>query len=124
MSGSPFDNSVLTAVYGPGAVDDYGKNTGDGPALWSGRMGAYLHRAWKSESLNGQYGRREIDELVVRGHLPIELVIGAQAMASRLEIVDNRDTPVIRTFRAVSIQKTAIGSPVDSVRIELADERA
>lgn len=118
-------NATLTEVTGPGTVDRSGERTAEGATVWEGRLRVYLRRGSKMVTVNGNMNKVEFDQLVVKGHLPFSTDIGSQKNGSVLTVLDQRErTAVERKFRAVAVQRMAVGSPVDSVRIELAEERA
>lgn len=116
-------NATLTEIHDPGPVDRSGKRQGDGNLVWSGMLRCYLRRASKMVTVGGNLNRVEFDQLVIRGRIPASIGIGSDFAGSVLTVSDERDGTIIRKFRAAGIEKLAAGTAVDSVRIELADER-
>lgn len=117
-------NATLTEVHGPGTPDRSGKRTDEGTLLWSGMLRCYIKRASKTLTVNGNYTKIEFDQLIINGRVPVSIDIGSELRGATLTIDDQRDGSITRKFRAVGIEKLAVGSIADSVRIELADERS
>lgn len=117
-------NARLTTITGPGVPDRSGRRTGEGETLWSGNLEVYLRRASKMETVGGNMTRREFDQLIFQGAIPAGIDIGSQLRGSVLTIEDRRTTTAeARKFRAVGIETIAAQLSVDSVRVELAEER-
>lgn len=117
-------NAVLTAVFGPPRVDGYGDETAQGDPVWEGRQSAYLtRRRVFTKTPSGGSTLAEVDLLILVGNPPVPLTPGDQPRASTVIVEDQRGESTTRRFRVASVDQRAIGSPVDSTRVVLADER-
>lgn len=117
-------NATILAVNAPGTPDRSGLRTEDGDEIWTGSLDCYLRLASRMETVNGNMNRREFEEVVIQGTLPMPIEIGSQLRGSVLTVRDRRRmTPLTRKYRAVGIREIAAGLSVDSVHIELAEQR-
>lgn len=123
-------NATLTAINSAGATDRHGDVASEGDLKWSGMLRGYLTRRKKSVTVGdpraegGQRRERlEVDVLVLHGRLPIAVTTGDQSVGDTIVVIDHRMGDVEKRFRVVGVDVRAIGSPVDSARLELADER-
>lgn len=121
-------NAVLVSVNGPGRVDGRGDEVAAGDSAWEGRQPGYLTRKKMltrvgSASQGSDATMVEMDVLVLEGTPPVALIAGDQAGGQTILVEDRRTTPVTKRYRIVSFDVRAAGTPVDSTRIVLADER-
>lgn len=131
---SALHNSLLIEIAAAGAVDGYGDSTGDGTALWEGSARGYLREVDKAELTGGAGQESRSDATLTRVLVfsllrseaaPVLEAAGDDATGTTVVISDGRTTPAVdRRFRVVAIENSVAGSRVDSVRLELADERA
>lgn len=120
------ENALLLEVAGPGTPDEYGDVATGGAATWTGRVPAHLIRERSRQVSGGAVVSVERDVLVVLGShgAPVGAVPGDQAQATTVLVEDRRtQTPVTRRFRVIAAENRAAGTPADSLRLELADER-
>lgn len=124
-------NATLTAINSAGTRDRHGDVADEGALKWSGTRNGYLTRRKRSISVGdprSEGGKRretvEVDVLVLRGRLPIAITAGDQATGDTIVVVDHRMGDVEKRFRVVGVDLRAARTPVDSARLELADERA
>lgn len=116
-------NAVLTAVEAPGALDAYAVAADAGEVKWNGHQAGYLTRGKKSVKRGDLRETVEFDVLILQGIPPVEINPGEQAKGDTLIIEDRRMGVVAKRFRVVAIDVRAVGSSVDSTRLELDDER-
>lgn len=115
-------NAVLMAVNGPGAVDRSGKRTGDaGELLWSGTLRCYLRRASRMETTNGNLNRVNFDQLVIHGRAPAQVNIGGDVAGYVVTVEDHRGDRTARKFRVDGVERLAVGSVADSIRLDLTE---
>lgn len=121
------DNAVLTQINGPGTIDRAGDVETAGTAIWTGRAGACLQRRDRRVVTPEGMTLVEADVLIVprSSGAPVSELAGDQARATTVVVEDRRTgTAVTRRFRVVGVENRAAGTMVDSVRLELDDERA
>lgn len=121
MSGS-FFNAYLTAITGPASVGDYMQPTGPGSSLWTGSAPAYLKRARRGSQDQGVERKGATDTLFVldTSLAPILEAAGRDDQATTVTVEDHRAaTTVTRTFTVLGTEHRAVGTSVDSVRVDL-----
>ena len=119
---SPFFNCYLTAIVGPADVDDYMQPTGAGATLWTGRAPAYLKRARRGAQDQGMERKGATDTLFVldAALAPVLETAGRDDQATTVTVEDHRAaTTVTRTFTVLGTEHRAVGTSVDSVRVDL-----
>lgn len=129
-------NAALLEVRAAAAADAYGDIPDDAEAgvlKWSGSRSAYLTRKRKfvietrdrSGVVESQRSTsKEVDVLTIRGTLPIEVTGGPPAKGDTILVTDSRGPMATKRFRVAGVDVRATGSAVDSIRLELASERA
>ena len=128
-------NAYVTALSQPGPPDVNGDVTAPGDDAWLGRCPAYLRRVRsrvlaQSQVVGGQHMEWSTvyrDMLIVQAPPPALLaaVPGDDAQGWTVVVEDRRATAATTSrFRVVTADHRAMGSRVDSLRLELADEQA
>lgn len=123
---APVTNAVLLAINGPGSPDRYG-DPGGPSVLWTGRAPGYLKRTRRTVVSGGEQidVRRDVFIILRTAGAPVSEVAGPDWEATTVTIEDLRDTaPVTRTFNVTQMENRAAGTSVDSVRLELDNEKA
>ena len=129
-------NAYITTLTEPGAPDRNGDVTAAGADAWIGRCPAYLRRVRtrvlsQSQATTGQqyveWATAYRDMLVVQSppQQLLSAVPGDDAQGWTVVVEDRR--PVAQRtsrFRVVTVDHRAVGSRVDSLRLELSDEQA
>ena len=120
-------NAVILALNAAGTPDGYGDVPAEGVVSWEGRQDAYLKRVRRRLVSGGQLVDDYRDMLIVQTPAVslTQAVPGDDVAGSTVLVEDLRNpTAVLRRFRVVAVDHRAVGSPVDSLRLELDDEQA
>jgi hypothetical protein len=126
-------NATLLEVRGPGALDAHGDPDPTGTVLWSGRARGYLKRARKQgqkTSLRSATTTERADPGLTDTFTILRTALaraveqaGPGWEATTVLIEDQRATPpVTRRFTVQGMENRAVGSIVDSVRLELVSD--
>jgi hypothetical protein len=118
-----FTNALLLEVRAPGAIDRTGA-VGVGTVLWTGRAGGYLKRQRAQTKRSGEEDKGRMDTFtILRSQAPVLEQAGPNWKATTILVEDHRgQTPVQRHFTVQGMEDRAVGSIVDSVRLELSNE--
>lgn len=119
-------NAVLTKIETPGPLTDEG-DPGTPVAAWTGRAAGYLKRVARQEVSGGEQitVKEDVFILLRSTGAPIVETAGPDWEATTVVIEDRRTpTPVTRRFTVDGMENRAAGTPVDSIRLQLANERA
>ena len=129
-------NAVVTSLAPPGTPDPTGDVTSPGADVWIGRAPAYLRRVRTrmiaQSTSGGGVSNAELipvfrDSIIVQRppQALLAAVPGDDASGWTVTVEDRRSVaPTTRRFRLVMTDHRAVGSVVDSLRFELADEQA
>lgn len=120
-------NSALIEIRGAAPTNGSG-DVADGALgtlRWSGARAAYLSRVKRSVKRNDVRVTIHVDQLVIRGTLPIVVTPGEPLSGDTIVVRDGREPATVKRFRVVAVNAAATrpGSPVNSVRLDLDDER-
>lgn len=117
-------NSVLIEIRGAAQVDGYGQPTVPGAVLWAGSAPGYLKRARKQRTgeLEGP-GKTDTFTILRTALGSVLEQAGASWDATTVVILDQRTSPSQqRRFTVQGMEDRAVGSVVDSVKLDLAAE--
>lgn len=122
---APFSNSILAAVNTPGVPDKSGDVDQPGDPMWVGQAPGYLKRPRRTTLSAGQQidVKQDILYLPIRPGVPTKVGPGAQWNGATVVIDDLRGAAAVRKrFTVKHEDLRAVGSDVDSLRLELSYE--